>query len=310
LRILVVGAGATGGYFGARLAQAGRDVSFLVRPQRAAQLRAHGLEVISPLGNVSLRPRIVSADIDGHYDAILLTVKAFGLDTALNDIAPAVGPCTMILPVLNGMRHLDVIAARFGTPVVLGCVCMIVSSLDDAGRVVQMTPLHKLAYGELAGLSTPRIEALDRVMQGAGFDARLSISIQREMWEKWVLLAALGGITCLMRGNIGAVASAPYGREFAAAFLQEVTRVVVASGQHPGTEFLKTALATVTNAESTLTSSMYRDLVAGRPVEADQILGDLLTRATRLGIEAPLIAAAYTHLSVYMNQHASHPANK
>ena len=152
MRILVVGAGSTGGYFGGRLAQAGRDVTFLVRPGRAAYLREKGLQIISPNGDLTLTPRLVTAgEIDAPYDAILLTVKAFSLEAALEDFAPAVGRETMILPVLNGMRHVDVLVARFGEKAVLGCVCKVATMVDEEGRIVQLAKFQELAYGEMKG---------------------------------------------------------------------------------------------------------------------------------------------------------------
>jgi len=152
MRMLIVGAGSTGGYFGGRLAQAGRDVAFLVRPARAARLRAAGLEIISPHGGVTLHPEFVTAGgIAAPFDAVLLTVKAFSLDAAMDDLAPAVGSATMILPVLNGMRHMDLLAARFGKDAVIGCACKVATMLDNQGRIVQLSPLQELAYGELAG---------------------------------------------------------------------------------------------------------------------------------------------------------------
>src|SRR6202050_4904405 len=124
MRMLVIGAGSTGGYFGGRLAQAGRDVTFLVRPARAEHLRAHGLEIVSPHGNFTLRPQLVTAGvIKEPFDIVFLTVKAYSLEAALADLAPAVGPSTMILPVLNGMKHVDLLGARFGRQAVGGCVC-------------------------------------------------------------------------------------------------------------------------------------------------------------------------------------------
>lgn len=302
MRMLVVGAGSTGGYFGGRLAQAGRDVTFLVRPARAERLRAAGLQIISPHGDVTLQPQIVTAgDIVAPFDAVLLTVKAFTLDAAMDDLAPAVGPGTMILPVLNGMRHMDLLTARFGQDAVAGCVCKVATVLDDQGRIVQLSALQELAYGELDGSASARVDRLDAFMQGAGFDARLSRTIERDMWEKWVLLATLGGITNLMRGAIGEVEAAG-GAEFALQFLAECTVVATAAGHPPSEAFLTFARAAVTAKGSPLTSSMYRDLQAGKPVEADQILGDLLTRAHRLGVAAPLLAAAFTHLRVYENR--------
>jgi 2-dehydropantoate 2-reductase len=143
------------------------------------------------------------------------------------------------------------------------------------------------------------MKQLDAFMQGAGFDAKLSTVIAREMWEKWILLAAMGGINCLMRGNIGEIAAAPGGVEFALAFLAEVVAVVNAVGQAPREGFLTIAKAALTAKGSSQTSSMYRDLQNGAPIEADQIIGDLLVRGKQAGIAMPLVAAAYTNLMIY-----------
>ncbi len=302
MRMLIVGAGSTGGYFGGRLAEAGRDVTFLVRPARAERLRAAGLQIISPHGDVTLQPHVLTAsEIVAPFDVVLLTVKAFSLDAAMADLAPAVGPATMIVPVLNGMRHMDALAARFGREAVVGGVCKVATSLDGQGRIVQLSRLQELAYGELDGEPSARTGELDALMQGAGFDAKLSHTIEREMWEKWVLLATLGGVTCLMRGAIGEVEAAE-GAEFARQFLNECVATATAAGHAPGEAFVASATATVTAKSSPLTSSMYRDLRAGLPIEADQIIGDLLVRARGLSVSAPLLAAALVHLKVYQNR--------
>jgi 2-dehydropantoate 2-reductase len=303
MRMLVVGAGSTGGYFGGRLAQAGRDVTFLVRPTRAAQLAERGLQIVSPHGDFTVRPQLVTADRIAHsYDAILLTVKAFSLESALTDMAPAVAAETMILPVLNGMRHVDVLAERFGKKTLVGCACKIVGSVDDEGRIVQHQSLQEMAFGEMDGEVSPRIERLDQFMRNAGFDARLSRTIEREMWEKWILLAGLGGINCLMRGTIGDVAQAPGGTEFALAVLEEIVAVVRAVGVAPSMEFVAAAKSALTTTDSSLTSSMYRDLQRGERTEADQIIGDLVGRARAAGIEAQILGAIYTHLCVYQHR--------
>jgi 2-dehydropantoate 2-reductase len=303
MQILVVGAGSTGGYFGGRLAQAGRDVTFLVRPSRAAQLESSGLQILSPHGDVTLKPQLVTAaKLAATFDAILVTVKAFSLDQALDDFAPAVGPETMILPVLNGMKHVGILTARFGKKAVVGCVCKVATVLDDNGRIVQLAEFHDLVYGELNGAPSVRTDQLDAVMRGAGFDARLSRTIEREMWEKWALLASLGGITCLMRGNVGEIEVAPGGRDFVHRFLKEVVSVVTAVGHPPSEDFMANAQAKLTEKGSTLTSSMYRDLQNGTPTEADQIIGDLLARAQHAHVPTPLLAAAYTHLSIFQSR--------
>ncbi|TDR85145.1 ketopantoate reductase family protein [Enterovirga rhinocerotis] len=302
MRILVVGAGSTGGYFGGRLAEAGRDVTFLVRPGRAAQLAKTGLVIRSPHGDATLAPKLVEADgIDAPYDLVLLTVKAFGLEGALRDIAPAIGPDTMIMPVLNGMRHVDAIGALYGGALI-GGVCKVAATLDPEGRIVQLATFQELAYGELDGSASDRTKRLDETMQGAGFSARLSPAIAREMWEKWTLLATLGGICCLMRGTVGDIEAASGGRDFVLRFLGEVVTIVETDGVAPSAAYLDTITKQLTQKGSPMASSMYRDLTSGLPVEADQILGDLEARAKRHGIDSPLVSAAYTNLRVYSDR--------
>ena len=303
MKILIVGAGSTGGYFGARLTQAGRDVTFLVRPARAAALRDSGLQVLSPRGNFSVVPKLVLAsEIDKPFDIVLVTVKAFGLPAAIEDFAAAVGPETMILPVLNGMKHVDDLQARFGPERVVGGVCRVSTTLDAQGRIVHLAPLHELVYGELDGRSTARIEALHAFMSDAGFDASLSSHIAQDLWNKWMLLATLGGICTLARGNIGEIVATDGGADFVRAFLAEATAVATAAGfapSPPATEFI---LGVLTAPGSPMTSSMYRDLTGGERVEADQILGDLRARARRAGVATPLVSAAFIQLDVYQRR--------
>lgn len=303
MRILVVGAGSTGGYFGGRLAQAGRDVTFLVRPARAENLRQNGLQIVSPHGDLTLIPRLVTArQISVTYDAVLLAVKAYAIDAAMEDLAPAVGTETMILPVLNGMKHVETLTGRFGSSALVGCACKIASMVDDHGRIVQLSPLHDIAFGEMDGSSSARTDRLDEAMHGAGFDARLSDTIARDMWEKWILLATVGGINCLMRGHVGEVQGAAGGPAFMERFLSEVTLVVKTVGVAPSEAFLADATASLRQPGSTMTTSMYRDLQRGSPIEAEQIVGDLLARGQRAGIDTPLLLTAFSNLSVYQNR--------
>ena len=305
MRLLVVGAGAVGGYFGGRLAQAGRDVTFLVRPQRAVQLRERGLEIVSPHGNATLVPKVVTRDeLSAPYDLVLLTVKNYGLQGALDDIAPAIGADSLILPTLNGLHHLDDLKERFGDSHVLGGVCIVAATLDAQGRIVQLTGMEKLVYGELDGSRSARIEEVDRTLQGAGFDARVSSNILLEMWEKWVFIAALGGITCLLRGTIGEIVAAPRGRELTLAMHDECVAVATACGYAPRPEAIESTRATLTEAGSPLASSMYRDLQKGGSLEADAILGDMCRRGHAAGLKLPLLSAAYAQLSIYESKRA------
>lgn len=303
MRLLVVGAGSTGGYFGARLAAAGRDVTFLVRPRRAARLQNDGLQIVSPHGDLKINPKlVVTGKIPAHFDVILLAVKAYSLDSALNDVAPAVGPETMILPVLNGMKHVEIIRERFGESSLVGCVCKIASYLDDADRIVQLADMQSLDYGEMDGSKSARTDQLNAFMQGSGFDAKLTQSIERKMWEKWVMMATIGGINCLMRGSIGEVEAAPDGTRFALQLLGEAIATVIAAGHPPSERFVESIRQTVTTKHSALTSSMYRDLQSGNRVEADQIVGDFVARAREAGVATPLLSAAYTNLCIYQSR--------
>jgi 2-dehydropantoate 2-reductase len=300
MRILVVGAGATGGYFGGRLAQAGRDVTFLVRPKRAEQLRNDGLRIVSPHGDATIVPQTVTTgQIDGAFDVVLLAVKAYALDRALEDFAPALGPNSMILPLLNGMRHVDLLIERFGENAVLGGVCIVQTMLDDSGRIVQLADAQELTFGERSGPLSPRVRALDSAMQGTGFKATASEAILQAMWNKWVLLAALGGITCLLRGTVGQIEAAPGGADLAQQLLHECVACADASGYRPTNEFLANIATTLTTPGSPLASSMYRDLQRGNDVESDHILGDLLARSRSFGLSAPILTSAYANLTIY-----------
>jgi 2-dehydropantoate 2-reductase len=303
MRMLVVGAGATGGYFGGRLAEAGRDVTFLVRPRRAEQLRARGLRIVSPRGDLTLQPQLADAgDIDKHFDIVLVAVKAFALEPAMEDFAPAVGTATTIVPILNGMKHVDMLRGRFGHDAVAGGVCKIGVTVDEQGRIVHFNETHMLSYGELNGAVGDRIRRVDGFMRDAGFDARLSTDIKGELWQKWVMLASLGGVTCLMRGNIGEVAAATGGKAVALQILSEVVSVARREGASVSDAFVQDVAKMLTDESSSGASSMYRDLQKGNPVEAEQIIGDLVARARRHAQTAPLLDAAYASLSVYQKR--------
>lgn len=303
MRILIVGAGSTGGFFGAKLAKARRDVTFLVRPQRLTQLQQHGLCIKSPAGDIQIEPQLITAaQIQGPFDIVLVAVKAYALESALEDMSGAVGPHTVILPLLNGMRHMELIADKFGKDRLLGCACKVITSLDESGRIVQQGTLNDITYGELDGSDSERLANVHGFMRDAGFDAKTSNTIARDMWEKWTLLAAMGSINCLMRGSIGDVVSVKGGRDFAERVIDEVVTIIQTVGCQLSEPFLAQARRLLTLEGSPQTSSMYRDLVAGRAIEAYQIIGDLLVRASAEGMAAPILTLVYSNLLVYQLQ--------
>jgi len=295
-----VGAGATGGYFGGRLAEVGKDITFLVRPRRAADLAERGLRIRAPNGaETTLKARTVTADaVDGTYDVVVLAVKSYALEQAMSDLAPAVGPETVIVPLLNGMRHLEALIGAFGEERVYGGVCMIHAALDDAGAVVQLTGMHRLVYGPLDGDDDGRLDSVAGALSGAEFDSTASGTIVQDMWEKWVFLAALGAATTLMRASIGDINAAPGGPAFTARIAEEAGAVATAAGHPPRAGAVAFLRAGVSSTART-TSSLYRDLARGGPVEADAIVGDFVTQAERNGVAVPLLSAAYAALSIY-----------
>jgi 2-dehydropantoate 2-reductase len=307
MRMLVVGAGATGGYFGARLAEAGRDVTFLVRPARAEKLARDGLRVVSPAGDLHIpAPRTVTAaDLaagrGGAFDLVLFSCKAYDLDSAIADVRPAVGPGTAILPVLNGMRHLDALDVVYGADRVLGGACAIVATLGPAGEIRQMNPLHTLTYGERAGGRSARVEAIEALMRGTNFQPRLSESMVLEMWEKWSFLATLAGSTCLMRATIGDIVAAPGGLAFIEALMEECRSIAEAAGYAPRPTAMDNTRKTLTAEGSAFTASMLRDIEGGARIEADHIIGDLIARAPDAAGH-PVLDRVYTHLKAYENR--------
>lgn len=305
MRTLFVGAGATGGYFGGRLAQAGKDVTFLVRPGRQGTLARRGLHIKSPEGETVLQPRAITAEqVDGPYDLVVLAVKSYALEQAMLDLAPALGPRTVIVPLLNGLRHIDRLTGAFGPERVWGGTCAIMSTLDDEGDVVVITGLHRLGFGPLDGGDDDRLPDVTFALEGVEFDSNPSRTIVPDMWEKWVLLASLGAITTLMRGTIGDINRAAGGTAFAQAVVAESIAVATAAGHEPRPGAVTTFESMATSAAPT-TSSMYRDMVAGQPVEADAILGDFVAEAARHGVPVPLLSAAYTNLSLYSASRAT-----
>src|SRR6266581_572758 len=232
MRTLVVGAGAIGGYFGGRLLETHRDVTFLVRPRRAAALAASGLRIRSPFGDVNIAtpPVVVAEALRETFDLVLLACKAYDLDAAIASVAPAVGPRTAILPLLNGMRHLDVLEERFGREHVLGGQCVIAATVNAAGEIIHLNDIHALSFGERDGTMSDRVAAIATLMDGAGFDARASTEIMLEMWEKWVFLASLAGATCLMRAAVGDIAEAPGGADLALGLFEECRHIAAAEG--------------------------------------------------------------------------------
>ncbi len=300
MRVLVIGAGALGGYFGACMTRAGRHVTFLVRQMRAAQLANGGLRVVNPHGDFSVPAVTVQAgDLRGPYDLILVATKSYSLAEAMDQFAPAVGPKTAILPILNGMAHLDSLSARFGAEKVLGGMTLISGTLDGEGRVVLFAPDFPLTFGEVSGGFSDRTRALSALFEGCGFEAVTSANIMQNMWDKFAQLAAGAGITCMMRGTFGDILNAPGGQQ-AVLDLYAETRAVAAAAGFPSTPaYVELITKAYTTAGSPLKASMLRDIERGTPTEGEHVLGDFTRRARALGVATPILDLARIHVATY-----------
>lgn len=308
MRFLIVGAGALGGYFGGRLLEAGQDVTFLLRPRRAAALARNGLIIRSPLGDLRLpAPAYVTADqVGGPYDVIVVGCKAYDLDNTIEAFAPAVGPQTAILPLLNGMKHIDRLAARFGDDKVLGGWCMISAALDQNGVVQHFNDMHGLSFGERDGSRSARMDAIGRAFAGANFASRASEQILQEMWEKWVFIASAAGLSCLMRGSVGDVVAAG-ASDLGLALLDEASAIADSQGFAPRADATERNRRILTTAGSPMTASMFKDLERGAQTEGDHLIGDLLARGADPA-RFPMLRLVDAHLKTYAARRAREAA--
>jgi 2-dehydropantoate 2-reductase len=306
MKTLVLGAGGIGGYFGGRLAQAGEDVTFLVRPKRREQLEREGLRIESPLGDAQFPVKAVLAgELKPGYDAVIFTCKAYDLDSAMDAIAPAMDGRCVVVPQLNGIAHLERLDARFARSQVMGGVAQINVTLRRDGVVAHMDKLGRIVFGERDGKPSARAQALADAFAKTTLDWKLSPDIEQEMWEKVVFLAALAAATCLFRGNVREIVAAPGGKEAMLRVLAANVAIATAEGFPPRPAAIEFARARLTDPEGTWSASMMRDLEAGGKVEGDHIVGWMLERARRHGIDDTLLALAYTHLKTYEARRAA-----
>lgn len=300
MRIMVLGAGAVGGYYGGRLAAAGEDVTFLVRERRAGQL-ADGLRIESRFGDATVPVRTVIAGQDAPQpDIIMLACKSYGLSEAMEAIAPHIRSETVILPVLNGLNHVPLLASRFSEAYVWGGVAHIGATLGPDGTVKHLNDLHRLTVGPRGDDGTIVLaERFVEAGQRAGFDARLSRDIIQELWDKWVFLATLAAATTLIRAPVGRIVSTDSGERLMTDLLDECTSIAEAEGHRPADDRLAMTRKVLTDPASGFTASMLRDMEGGGPTEGDHVLGDLIRRAAAHGLETPMLDVAWVNLQAY-----------
>jgi len=303
MKVLILGAGAVGGYFGGRLAQTGADVTFLVRPQRAQQLAQGGLVIRSPLGDAQIPVNTVLQEaVRPVYDLAILLCKAYDLEASIASLGGAMGPNTLVLPLLNGMAHLARLEQAFGRARVLGGTCYIASTMDADGSIRHLSQFQRIGCGPRAGNHAHAKELLQELAQSyarVSIECAVSADIEQDMWEKFVLLASLAAMTCLMRASVGEILSSEDGEALTREVLAACTAAAGAAGHAPRAESVRQTESMLFARGSAFTASMLRDIEAGGRVEADHIVGDMLRHARAAGADTRVLAAAFCHLQAY-----------
>ena len=301
MKIAIIGAGGVGGFFGARLQQAGADVHFVARGAHFAAMRAEGLRVESPLGDIHL-PRVNvtdnPADI-GTADIVWLAVKLWDMDAAIASIRPLMAPHTGVISFQNGVQKDDILREVFGDRAVMGGVAYIATNIDRPGVVKHTGTMQRLIFGEYDGRRSPRAESLlDAAVRG-GINAELSDDIRKAIWEKFVFLVGLSGSTTTMRETIGPIRSNPRSRRFLSELMRETVAVGRALGVALPADFAEQRLAFVDGLPEQMTSSMHHDLKAGKRLEVAWLSGGVAQLGERTGVPTPMNRAVWDVLTLH-----------
>ncbi|GAB2174459.1 2-dehydropantoate 2-reductase [Dongia sp. agr-C8] len=305
MRILILGAGGTGGYFGGRLVEAGADVTFLLRPERQNRIRENGLVIKSPVGNAQLQVQtILAGEAARKFDIVLVTCKAYDLDSALEAIEPHVDAGALALPIMNGMAHNDFLRERLGHGRVVGGICQCSTTINAFGEIEHLNPMARMVFGAFADQPNrlevdPVLDDLLAVTTKASFASKRADPIDQNLWDKWVMLATLAGMTTLMRASVGEIMATKGGPDLMAELLEETAAVATEAEYPPSEDYLKNVRSLLFDRNSGFTASMLRDMEAGGPIEGEHIIGDMYHRARDAGLDAHLLRIAYCHLQAY-----------
>ena len=306
MRVICLGAGAIGGYFGGRLIEGGQPVEFVVREGRKGQLLRDGLVIKSKFGDFTAPVQAMTADeIQGHADIVLLTCKAYDLTAAIETIRPAVGPNTAILPLLNGIAHIETLNGVFGPGRVLGGLAKIAATMNAEGHIIHLNDWRYITFGEQDGSLSDRVTALKAAYDRTSVVATLTTNVLQEMWNKVVHLSTVAGMTTMMRASIGEFARTPHGAALSLELLESNAEIARREGFAPTEAFLEEYRALFTNQASDYTASMLRDIERRGPVEADHIIGFMLQKAGEHGLDDRLYRIILTHLKAYEQRRAA-----
>ncbi|MDQ4484639.1 2-dehydropantoate 2-reductase [Bacillus cereus] len=300
MRILVLGAGGVGGFFGGRLVEKGEDVTFLVRSKRKKQLEERGLVIRSVNGDFSFQPKLITKeDRTAPFDVILFSTKAYHLNEAIQDLKPFVGESTVIIPLLNGIAHLSLLQKEFGEEKVIGGLCFIETTLNDEGEIVQTSAANRLMFGEMKSQHAEKIKHISKAFAGTKSSFVLSENITQDMWHKYLFITVMSGVTTLMRAPIGPIRESEGGHDFIRNLFEECVQIMRCIGAPVKDDITEEHMKTIDKISYDMKSSMQRDMEKGSSIEGTHLQGYLLDVAKQFSIEAPLLGVVYQNLKVY-----------
>jgi 2-dehydropantoate 2-reductase len=299
MKFLIAGAGGVGGYIGARLAEKGNDVTFLVRQKRAEQLKQTGLTVKSEKGDVSINPALISAGDKGEFDAVIIASKAYSLKQVIKDVNPFVHASTVIIPFLNGYRHYNELFDAFSKQQVLGGLCFIESALNEKGEILHTSAAHRFVFGEWSGERTERIRELEKAFADVKAEVIVSTHIEKDIWKKYMFIAAQAGVTSLFQKPVGPILDTESGRNTAKRLFAEIGAIFRSDGVPADPNLEEESYRTLTSMSYHMKSSMLRDMERGQMTEGDHLHGFLLEKAKRLSVETPVLETVCANLQIY-----------
>ncbi|MDQ2934622.1 MAG: 2-dehydropantoate 2-reductase [Chloroflexota bacterium] len=314
MKVAVVGTGGLGGYFGARLAQGGHDVHFIARGAHLAAMREGGLQIRSVFGDFALKPTETHATDEpasiGPSQVVLFTVKSYDTETAAASLPSLLGPETAVISLQNGIDNDEKLASRIGWEHVAGGVAYIFAGIAEPGIIRHTGGPARILFGEIDGRRTSRLEAFLAACQRSGIDADLIPDIRVALWSKYAFICAQAGLTAATRQPIGAVRESPRTWELFRDVLEEAVSTGRAEGVPLPDDVAEGQLALATNLDASLYSSLHDDLVAGRRMELEALLGELVRRAERAGVPAPASSALYAVLLPQANALSAAPQGR
>ena len=298
MKILILGAGAIGGFFGAHLMKSGANITFLVREKRKNELKKSGINIFSINGELKVNPKLLDKNLSGqHFDVIILTNKSYDLIESIREIKPYVNK-TVIIPLLNGMAHYEILDKEFGKEKIFGGTAYISTAMNNYGSIQQITSRASIKFGPRTQKNINIANEFYEICKETEFECDFSDHIELDLWRKYVLIGATAASTVLFQKPLGEISATTYGKSLIIEIHEECKKIVLSKGYDIGIEATNYNLKLITDKGSLLKASMLRDFESGKKTECEHILGYLIELAERNNLQCDLIKAAHTRIQV------------